>query len=208
MTENTSVMWEEVREKLKAFIAKRVANKAEVEDLLQEVFLRMYRKLDSLKDPQRLRSWLFQITRHAIIDHSRASARQRELSVGLAGDLKSSQQHSALGRSDEDSDRLRTELAGCLRPMLERLSTQYRDALTFVELEGLTQRAAAARLGLSVSGMKSRVQRGRRQLKSMLEECCVIQLDRRNGVAGYSPRDASCQSCHPPSRQLSRFTAR
>ncbi len=195
MTQDVHEIWSNVRDGLRAFIAKRVRNQAEVDDILQEVFLRMHRKLDSLKDPRRMVSWVFQITRHAIIDHYRAPARRRELPTGLAGDLDSAMSMSALSTTSKDSDHLRSELAGCLRPMIEQLSTQYREAVTLIELDGLTQTAVAKRLGLSVSGMKSRVQRGRRQLKRLLDECCVIQLDRRHGVADYAVRDPQSNPC-------------
>jgi RNA polymerase sigma-70 factor (ECF subfamily) len=79
--------------------------------------------------------------------------------------------------------------------MIERLSEDYRQAITLVDLEGLTQHEAAERFGLSVSGMKSRVQRGRRQLREMLEACCTIALDRRGGVADYDLRDQKTNSC-------------
>jgi RNA polymerase sigma-70 factor (ECF subfamily) len=79
--------------------------------------------------------------------------------------------------------------------MIERLSEDYRQAVTLVDLEGLAQQEAAAQLGLSLSGMKSRVQRGRRQLRDMLEACCVIALDRRRGVADYDVRDQQNHSC-------------
>lgn len=79
--------------------------------------------------------------------------------------------------------------------MLDRLSQDYRDAIMLVELEGLTQQAAAERLGLSLPGMKSRVQRGRKQLKQMLDDCCLIQLDRRGGVADYEVRGTGCDPC-------------
>jgi len=95
----------------------------------------------------------------------------------------------------EDSGQLRTELAGCLRPMIERLSEEYRQAVILIDLEWLAQQEAAAQLGLSLSGMKSRVQRGRRQLKGMLEACCTIELDRRRGVADYDLRDQQDDSC-------------
>lgn len=75
----------------------------------------------------------------------------------------------------------------------QRLSHEYREAITLVELHGLTHQEAAAKLGLSVAGMKSRVQRGRRQIKQMLDDCCLIQLDSRRGVADYQLRpDVSC----------------
>ena len=60
---------------------------------------------------------------------------------------------------------------------------------------GPAQHEAAARLGLSVSGMKSRVQRGRRRLREMLEACCVVTLDRRRGVADYDLLDQQDNSC-------------
>lgn len=190
-------IWRQVHDGLRAFIAKRVAQEAEVDDILQDVFLRMHRSLDGLKDPRRVVSWVYQITRHAIVDHYRVPARRRETPVGLAPDLETAglAPLSSAAADSPDLGEPRSELAGCLRPMIERLSKDYREAVTLVELEGLTQEAAAKRLGLSVSGMKSRVQRGRRQLKQMLDDCCLIQLDRRQGVAGYRLRDSKRPPC-------------
>jgi RNA polymerase sigma-70 factor (ECF subfamily) len=188
-------IWHEVHQSLRAFIAKRVADEASVEDLSQEVFVRMQRGLGGLKHESRLVAWIYQIARHAIIDYYRARNRQPERPVGLASDLESLYPASLPVESSESSGQVRTELAGCLRPMIERLSEDYRQAVTLVDLEGLAQHEAAARLGLSVSGMKSRVQRGRRQLRDMLEACCVIALDRRRGVADYDLRDQQNHSC-------------
>lgn len=205
---DTTVIWRDVQAKLRAFIAKRVSDEAEVDDILQETFLRMHRKLHSLKDPEKLLSWMYQITRHAVIDHYRAPRRNREIPAGLAGDLDSAHTRSAhrqaqdpesnrgaLSTSSDDSGRLREELAGCLRPMIAQLSREYREAVTLVELEGLTQQSAAKQLGLSVSGMKSRVQRGRKQLKQLLDDCCAIELDRRRSVMDYNLRGDSCNPC-------------
>ena len=196
--DDSTVIWRDVQAKLRGFIAKRVTDEAEVDDILQETFLRMHRKLDSLKDPEKLLSWIYRITRHAIIDHYRAPARTREVAIGLSGDLDSALLPSALSTSLKDSGRLREELAGCIKPMIEQLSGQYREAVTLVELDGLTQQSAAKQLGLSVSGMKSRVQRGRKQLKQLLDDCCAIELDRRRGVMDYTPRNRSCDSCRTP----------
>jgi len=96
-----------------------------------------------------------------------------------------------------DAAELRGELAVCLHPMIERLAQEYRDAIMLVELDGLTQQAAAKQMGISLSGMKSRVQRGRKQLKQMLDDCCVIQLDRSRAVVDYEVRNPGCDSCQP-----------
>jgi RNA polymerase sigma-70 factor, ECF subfamily len=73
-----------------------------------------------------------------------------------------------------------------------RLPPPYREAVTLVELEGLTARAAADIVGISVSGMKSRVQRGRAQLRRMFEACCEIALDARGKVTDFAPRPQPC----------------
>jgi RNA polymerase sigma-70 factor (ECF subfamily) len=182
-------IWQQIHSGLHAFIAKRVANETEVDDIVQNVWLKMQRGLDGLKDQRRLISWIYQIARHAIIDHYRAPGRRREMSAGLAADLEAHQSSFIRTAASENSGQLRMELVGCLRPMIEGLSEDYRQAIILVDLEGVTQHEAAARLGLSVSGMKSRVQRGRRQLRAMLEACCTIELDQRRGVAGYDLRD-------------------
>lgn len=195
MTQDVQILWTEVRGRLRTFIAKRVAADAAVDDLLQEVFLRIHDKIDSLQDPRRLVSWIFQITRHVIIDYYRAPHRQREVPAGLAAEVE---EQMPLAEQNDESGEPRAQLAGCLRPMVERLPEDYREAIRLVELEGLTQQTAAAKLGLSLSGMKSRVQRGRRQLKEMLHDCCLIQLDRRRGIAEFALRNPAANPCAPP----------
>jgi RNA polymerase sigma-70 factor (ECF subfamily) len=188
-------IWQDIHAGLRAFIAKRVANEAEADDIVQDVWLKMQQGLKGLKDQSRLISWIYQIARHAIFDHYRASGRQREMPAGLAADLEVYQSSSTMQMVPEYSGQLRKELAGCLRSMIERLSGEYRQAVVLVDLEGLTQQQAATQLGLSLSGMKSRVQRGRRQLKGMLEACCTIELDRRRGVTSYDLRDLQNHAC-------------
>lgn len=195
MEADAQEIWQQIHNGLRAFIAKRVANEAEADDIVQDVWLKMQRGLDGLKDRSRLVSWIYQIARHAIIDHYRTPGRGREMPAGLAADLEAYQSSSSRQTAFEESGQLRKELAGCLRPMIDRLSEEYRQAVVLVDLEGITQQAAAAQLGLSLSGMKSRVQRGRRQLKGMLEACCTIELDQRRGVVDYDVRDQQDNSC-------------
>ncbi len=199
MTKTTEELWQLVHDGLHAFIAKRVNDQWHVEDILQDVFVRVHRQIDSVSDPGRLIAWIYQITRNTIIDHYRKPGRQREIPSGLSAELEvlNEVSETLTATHHGDADEPRTELAACLRPMIERLSQDYREAVTLVEVDGLTQQAAANRMGLSLSGMKSRVQRGRAQLKQMLDDCCVIELDRRGGVIDYRSHSAKCDGCSP-----------
>ncbi len=106
-------------------------------------------------------------------------------------DRSDGQNHS----SEDDGRAALRELAACMAPMLRQLSPAYRQALTLADLEGVSQAEAAKRAGVTISGMKSRVQRGRKQLKAVLEECCRIQLDRRGTIVEYERRTP--ESCGP-----------
>lgn len=87
-------------------------------------------------------------------------------------------------------------LASYVAPFVAMLASPYREALTLTELEGLTQKQAAEMLGISVSGMKTRVQRGRRELRRVLEDCCSIALDARGRVISCEPRaDGKIPNC-------------
>ena len=181
----TNNLWADFYKPLRNFVARRVTNDADVEDVLQEVFLRIHKHLHTLQQAERVDAWMYQITRNVITDHYRAREALRAVVSGNNGvEIESALLRHAASLTDEDEDNLR-QMAECLRPMIERLADPYRQALTLTELEGVTQTAAAAYFGISVSGMKSRVQRGRERLKQQLLTCCKIELDRRGGIADY-----------------------
>ena len=197
MTNATQVIWTEFGERLRGFIARRVGNEADADDVLQEVFLRIHRYHGTVERDDRLVPWLFQVTRNAIADFHRAPERRRELPAGVAGDLEFDGVDAVLDPNDLDAPTSQTwtELAGCLRPMIDRLPPDYRDAVAIVDLGGVPQREAAERAGLSVSGMKSRVQRGRQALKGLLDECCRLELDAGGRVTDYQRRQEACGPC-------------
>lgn len=186
------VAWRELRDPLAAFITRRVSDPQDAEDVLQEVLLRIHRHSDELADADRVAAWVHRIARNAIIDHYRRRAARPELPAGAAGDLDEREDGSF---DAAPSQALRRELAACLRPLIGRLPDKHRDALVLTEFEGLTQVEAAHRLGISVSGTKARVQRGRVQLKTLLLDCCHVELDRRGGITEYRSNKGSCERC-------------
>lgn len=175
--ETMSTLWEEYKARLRGYVAKRVDDRDAVEDILQDVFLKAHQNLPDLKARDRVAAWLFRIASNAIADHYR----QRQRWVDLPLDLESPQ---------PEPDRI-ADLADCLHPLIADLPETYRTALILSEIEGLPQSEVAHRLGLSVSGAKSRVQRGRAQLLERLNACCLIE-SRRRGTLEFEPRDKNC----------------
>ncbi|MBC7171776.1 MAG: sigma-70 family RNA polymerase sigma factor [Polyangiaceae bacterium] len=173
--------WRDLDAKLRPFIARRVRAEADVDDVVQDVFLRMQRGIGTLRDDERFGPWVYQVARSAIADHQRAAARHR---IASGEPLE----EEAPGPSIEDDGAVERELATYIAPFVAMLASPYREALTLTELEGLKQKDAAAMLGISISGMKSRVQRGRQHLRSVLEDCCHIALDARGRVVSCERR--------------------
>lgn len=173
--------WRDLDAKLRPFVARRVRAEADVDDVVQEVFLRMQRGLAGLRDDERFGPWVYQVARSAIADHQRAAARHPPAPGAPP-------EEEVLPPEDEDTAAAERELASYVAFFVAMLPSPYREALTLTELEGLTQKDAAAMLGISVSGMKSRVQRGRQQLRKALEDCCHIALDARGHVVSCEPR--------------------
>jgi RNA polymerase sigma-70 factor, ECF subfamily len=191
--------WEELHANLHAFIRRRVRNQSDVDDLVQRVLLQIVKGLDSLRDAERLHAWVYRTARNVLIDYYRSPVVRREVPSGDAADLGEVGCLDAHAGPVEDDERAALEeLAGCLTAMLSRLPPAHREAITLADLQGLNQAEAAARVGVSISGMKSRVQRGRKQLKAVLEACCRIQLGRGGGIVAYDRRQPD--SCGPCSR--------
>lgn len=172
-------LWNEHKSRLRGYIARRVKDHAAVDDLLQEVFIKAYTNLDGVRSPGSVSAWLFRIAAHAIADHYRAQHPADE----LPDDLEAP-------RAERDAI---AELAACLQPLIDDLPEIYRQPLVMSEIEGLPQKEVAHRLGLSLSGAKSRVQRGRERLRQRLHACCDIEIG-KHGVLDYTPRDARCQA--------------
>jgi RNA polymerase sigma-70 factor, ECF subfamily len=189
--------WHELAARLRPFIARRLASPGDVDDVLQDVLLRMHGGLAGLADEQRFGPWVYRIARNAVIDHQRK--RERGSAIPPNEELEDSE-------PDEEID-LGHELAQYLAFFVARLPSPYREAITLVELEGVSQVDAARMLGISVSGMKSRVQRGRAKLRAMLEACCELAVDARRRVVACTPRanaEVPDGCCPSPSRSRSR----
>lgn len=191
MTDSARV-FAEFHRRLRAFVSRRVRNPADVDDIVQDTFLRIHRHLARVRGSERLAAWVFQVARNVMVDHYRRGRRPSEDLAGEHGAIE-----AAMEGGDDGPSADFEELAACLVPMIESLPPADREAIDLSEIRGLTQRDASARAGLTLSGMKSRVQRARRKLKALLLDCCRIELDRRGGVVAHEPRGEACGPCRP-----------
>lgn len=182
MKPTTLDVWERFSERLRFFILKRIHDPADADDVLQQVFTKVHTHIDLLRDEERIAPWLYQIAKNTITDHYRTHRKFEVIPETLAVE------------DERDNGDSASQLATGLRYLIEALPDKYRQSLLLVEIEGLTLKEMAERLGLSPSAAKSRVQRGRRVLRAALLSCCHFELDHHGRLMDYAP-PPDCRHC-------------
>lgn len=168
------------------YIAARIKDKDDAADVLQEVFIKISSKLDSLTDGSKLKSWIFTITRNAIIDYYRKNSANNKT------DLTEKMAEETMTEEDVD---ITKGLDKCLKGFIYELPDEYREIIIDSELKGIRQKDLAGKYNMAYPSVRSRVQRGRSRLKEMLLTCCSIKADSRGNIIEKSSKNGCSTAC-------------
>ena len=149
--------WDELRTSLNSY----VRNKVDVdvsEDLVHDILLRVLQNEDKLSELNNPLAWIYTIAKNRITDHYRNQSKITTTSEIDDIETKFNDPKSMADSIDND-------FVKCLKPLTNRLEPKYKEALLLADFNQIKQEDAAQRIGISISGMKSRVQRGRIKLK-------------------------------------------
>ena len=178
--------WQALSDRIIRFAGRRLTDRDAAADIAQETITRALATFGPDADMATLARWSYRTARHLIIDRYR---RRKSQSADLLEDV------AAPGAASGDSTDAARPLGSCATAMLDHLDPVYRQAVVLADAEGLGQQAIAERLGMSLSGVKSRVQRGRAKLRGMLLDCCRIETDRRGNVLTCERTERSDAYC-------------
>lgn len=177
-------IWLKFSHPVKDFIRNKTHNADITDDILQEVFIKIHQNLPLLRNEERVAGWVFQIARNTVLNYFRFQKKQLE------------NQEFYSQQTEEEShfkENNLNEIVGIwLEEFKKDLDPKYQEALQLVDIEGITQIELAHRLGISVSGAKSRVQRGREQLKQKLIGCCPVKTDQYGNILEIQRRNGNC----------------
>jgi RNA polymerase sigma-70 factor, ECF subfamily len=190
--EAVEAAWREFAGELRTFIGRRVSRPEDADDILQLVALRLTQSAAGTRDRRTLLAWLYTVTRNAITDYYRSAVHRREVVTDGVPEQATS---DPTIDEDADAEQALAGLAACVRPLLRLLPDDQAAAVELVDLGGRSQVDAARATGISVSGMKSRVQRGRRGLHEAIAACCQIQLDVRGAVQDFHSHTGTDCAC-------------
>jgi len=169
-----TLAWTLHEPELRGWARHRLASTADVEDLLQDLFLKALRQGERFCSVQNARAWLFEVARNTLADRLRVARTTVELPDDLA-------------TPEEEAEAIDT-LTACLPRVLAELTPEDRDAITLCDLQGMAQAEYAKARGLTLSAAKSRVQRARARMKAQMTVACQVQLDDAGHVQDFVPR--------------------
>lgn len=177
--------WDEIEARLRPYVARRIPAGVEMGDVLQDIFLKLYRGQETLRNEDSFGGWVYRIAERSITDHLRAHLKQPLAPAELTEATRDAPTPAPF---DDD---LAPELAQCVALFVARLPSPFREAVTLTELQGVTHRNAADMLAVPLSTLKSRVARGREKIRRMFDQCCELTLDSRGRVIQCDPRAMS-----------------
>lgn len=169
---STDIVWNEFSSQVLDYFLSRVGDRQQAEDLRQEVFLKIHSNISRLRQHENLGHWISVIMRNTLVDHWKQRPGE-----SLRPEL--------LSEGDENTQSPGRMVEKCIREMIGRLPEKYAQPLSMSDLEGVKQKEVAGRLNLSLSGAKSRIQRGRELLRETIQGCCRVELNARNEIVDY-----------------------
>lgn len=174
------LIWDRFRYELLNFIKTKVNDEYKAEDILQEIFIKLYKNIDQLDDPDKLKPWLYKITNNTIIDYYR---KRKDTAVQI-------EELEGVPEYQEESSNMNEEILTCLKSFLYELPDKYRDPLVMYEFKGMKHKDISEELNISMSGSKTRIQRAREKLKEALCQCCNIEFDAYGNIIDYKKKES------------------
>ncbi len=180
LTMTTQQVWRKYSDDLKRFIFSKVKDEAIADDILQDSFIKIHSKLHTLKDLNKLKSWIFSIARNSVLDYFKSSNKTFEFA-----NFESETKLEENKHTEKD----------CLRGILQNLPKKYRDPIFLSDIKGLKQQEVAQQLNQSVSTTKSQIQRARKLIAQGFMDCCGYVLNEDGNLVGEIQDKDDCKVC-------------
>ena len=176
----TQDIWKLYNDDVKRFILSKTKNESVTDDLLQETFIKVHTKLDTVKDITKLKSWVFSVARNTTLDYFRSNSKKIEISP--FDPLTESEINT---HSEKD----------CLLAHILNLDIKYRTPLFLSDIKGIKQNEISNQLNLPLSTVKSRIQRARKKVAKGYMDCCGYSLNKKGVLVGEIQHIDDCKIC-------------
>ncbi len=176
-------LWNEHRERIIQLFKRGGVPQEEAEDLSQEVFYKLLKKLEANSKIYNLGSWINTAARNKLVDFYRLRNSMKQVEG-----LPESGYQQSLETDEEFRNCLEQEVMYCFNYFLKELDAESQFILTAVELENKSQKMLAVEMGISYPTLRSKVQRARQKIREKFFEACTINFDPAGRIASCTAK--------------------
>lgn len=155
----------EVQQDFLRYLKRKLGNEEEAFDVLHDFYLKVLKRFDDVRDPEKLRPWMRRVLKTTLVDYYRVQGKRRN----LESDYQYLDSVARNGAIDEDLDSL---VCSCLYKLLPTLKAEYAEVIWRTDLVGESSESIAKSLGISYENFRVRLHRARQSLRARLEETC------------------------------------
>jgi len=177
----TQQIWITYNRDIKQFIHSKIKDEQITNDLLQETFIKVHTKLHTLKQQDKIKSWLFSIANFTVLDYFREHSKS----------YKYVEKDSLI-----EEDPISHDEKDCLRGIIKSLPKKYRDPLFLSDIKGIKQAEVAQQLKLQLPTAKSRIQRARKMIAQGFVDCCDFKINTKGILVGEVKEKEDCKVCN------------
>lgn len=185
MKDKYQQIWVDYNDTLLKYIKHRVGDQFDAEDILQDVYVRIYKNIDSLKYLEKLESWIYNIAKNAIIDYYR---KKKDTPMEMS-------YFESKYTKDDSNNNMNDEISRCIGTMINELPLSQKEAIRQHDIKGKKHKEISKESNISVSSSKMRVHRGKAKLKEILLECCDFEVDTFGNIVDYKLKKDKCTRC-------------
>ena len=167
-------IYDQYYESVRQFILTYVRDEWVADDLIQDTFLRVQKNLDSVRDPDKISSWIFRIAYNLCHDHFRQSQSSSVNNRLIQAEIPTFKEAMVQKELEQN------QMGLCVQDKMDLLPKDYRTVLILSDIMAFSQKEIAEILSISVSNVKVRVHRARKKMRAILEEHCSLGLDERS----------------------------
>jgi RNA polymerase sigma-70 factor, ECF subfamily len=152
------------RKRILGTVSRLIGHPEDVEDVAQEVFVRLYYSLDQLRAPEVFEPWLYRLTVNASYDYLRRAKRRSESRMADLSEQQVMRADSLAGGRQENEDRQKSQVREFMDALFRHVSEEDRLLLTLKEVEGLSLRELEKIYGVNENALKVRLFRARQRV--------------------------------------------
>lgn len=169
-----TIAWTQHAPELRSWLRRRLDQPQDIDDMMQDLFIKALRQGKQFCDVKNTRAWLFEVARNALADRYKHKREFLELPEDMA--------------ADEEDLHAVDLLTVCLPRVMSELSQYDREVIEMCDLQGMSQAEFAERMNLSLPAAKSRVQRARERMRAQMTSACQVRFDSLGHVDSFVTR--------------------